>query len=390
MSRQKILVLWVLLLDILWIWVLIPAYPEMIWWFNTRDVYITLGLTIYSLCSFFATPVLGQMSDKYWRKPLLLFCVTGTALSFLTLLLTHNIWLYLLSRAINGITWGNFSILQAVMTDISKDHQERTKNFGLLGALFGLWFIVGPLLGAFLLKLWLSWIFALCFLFSVIEVALLFFSFKETHIPDQTRRIQYNPFPLFKKYLFKGTKSRLFWSLTLMWIATFAFQSIASVYFSETYGVNGQTIWYVFAWIGVVTAINQWVLLPKFWLKKWNTKQLMRIALIAMVVVFFAMWFTKHLYSIIGLWFLLTPFSGLAQPVYGSEIMKHADKHYTWEITGFMGTIQAVAMFVGPLIGTLSLQIDVSVLFASAFLIFWAYLLAQQYYTRHLRESEVF
>ena len=390
MSLQKWLVLWVLLLDILGFGVLIPAYPNMVDWFHTKATLITLWLTIYSMCAFFATPLLGQLSDKLGRKWLLLMCVAGSAISFVVLLLSHNVWLYMLSRAINGITGGNLSILQAIMTDISKDHHERAKNFWLLWALFGLGFIIWPLLWGILLGFSLSWVFSMCLILSCIEFLLLFFAFKETHVGDATRHIHYNPFPIFNKYLLHGVKSWLFWSMLIVWVAWFAFQSIASVYLAATYNISWQMIGYIMAWIGLITAINQWLLLPKFWLKNWNTKQLMRLCLIAMVVGYLVMGLSNQFYLLIGFWFLLTPFSGLMQPVYGAEIMKHADKKYTWEITGFMGSLQSMTMFVWPLIGTLSLQLNVHVLFASSLLAFVAYLLAKQYYMRDTEEQHSF
>ncbi|MEI7477416.1 MAG: MFS transporter [bacterium] len=136
MSKQKIIVLLVALLDVLSIGVLIPALPDMIGWYHSSPELLTFGTTIYSLCAFFAAPLLGQRSDVHGRKNILILCVAGTALSFLVLIFTHSIWLYLLARAINGITGGNISILQAILTDISPTHQERAKNYGFLGAIF--------------------------------------------------------------------------------------------------------------------------------------------------------------------------------------------------------------------------------------------------------------
>jgi MFS family permease len=114
----------------------------MITYYQTSPFWITFGLSAYSLFAFLSAPVLGQLSDRYGRKPLLLLCVIGTAMSFVVLVLTQNIWLYLISRIINGITGGNISIIQSIMSDISKTSEERMKKFGLMGMLFGLAFII--------------------------------------------------------------------------------------------------------------------------------------------------------------------------------------------------------------------------------------------------------
>lgn len=135
---QKIVVYLTVFLDILGIGILIPAFPDLVQVYGVSNDMIARGVTLYALCTFFSTPLLGQWSDRFGRKPLLLFCVLGTFLSFLVLLLTHNFWLYLLARAINGLTGGNISILQSIISDISKSPEERRQNFGLMGALFGM------------------------------------------------------------------------------------------------------------------------------------------------------------------------------------------------------------------------------------------------------------
>ena len=105
---------------------------------------ISFGIVVYSLFAFFSAPILGRLSDRYGRKKPLLLCVIGTCLSYVILLLTQNYWLYLVSRILNGITGGNTSIIQAILSDISETSEQRNKNFGMLGAIIGMGFIIGP------------------------------------------------------------------------------------------------------------------------------------------------------------------------------------------------------------------------------------------------------
>ena len=141
MKWQKVVVYASLLLDIIGVGILIPVFPELINYYHIQDYQVSLGITVYSLFAFIAAPILGQYSDKHGRKWVLLLCVIGTAVSWLMLFM-HSFWAYLAARLVNGITGGNFSILQAILTDNSKDATERKKNFGMLGALFGLGFII--------------------------------------------------------------------------------------------------------------------------------------------------------------------------------------------------------------------------------------------------------
>lgn len=168
MKSSRLIIFGVLILDVISIGIMIPAFDTMRAYYQmspwsgnilgqsislTPGTMISLGIAIYSLCAFFSAPILGRLSDKYGRKKPLILCVIGTCLSYLILLVTQNYWWYIVSRIVNGLTGGNISIIQAILADISPTTEERNKNFGLLGAIFGIGFIIGPLLGTVFMKL---------------------------------------------------------------------------------------------------------------------------------------------------------------------------------------------------------------------------------------------
>ena len=381
MSKQKLIVLWVLFLDILSIGIMIPLTPDVIDWFNTSDTMVTLWLTVYSFFAFFAAPILGQLSDKYGRKSILALCVWGTALSFLVLMLSHNIVLFFLTRLVNGITWWNVGVLNAIMNDISENHQDRAKNFGLVGAIFGLGFIVWPLAGSLLIPFGLRWVFFVTFLLAFIELVFLWIFMKETNKqPARDRVIAINPFPIFAKYLFRGDNNFIFRAIFFTWAATFSFQSILSIVLDHTYGIDTKHIGYLMAGVGLISVINSGFLIPKFRLKKWQTKQLVYAASISNFIFFALMIFFTGKWQLIILWFLSIPLSGVGQAVNSAEVIKHSDKSRIWETNWFIWSIQAFVMFVGPLIGTLSLQRDISVYYFCALFLLIAFVFMRLYF----------
>jgi DHA1 family tetracycline resistance protein-like MFS transporter len=158
--RQRVLpiIMLTIFIDVLGIGILIPVIPLLLAdpassfyllpaSFSIDRGYIMLGFltAMYPFMQFLATPILGQLSDKYGRKYILAGSLFGTALSYVVFafaIITRNIPLLFISRAFDGLTGGNIAVGQAVLADISKP-EERARTFGLIGAVFGIGFILG-------------------------------------------------------------------------------------------------------------------------------------------------------------------------------------------------------------------------------------------------------
>lgn len=149
-------------LDMVRFGILIPVIPELLAnphspyfllpaGFTLKTGYILLGFltATFPLAQFFATPIFGQLSDVYGRKKLLIISLSGTFLSYLIFaygILTRNLGLLFFARAVDGVTGGNISVAQAAIADVTTP-ENRAKNFGMIGAAFGLGFILGPYIG---------------------------------------------------------------------------------------------------------------------------------------------------------------------------------------------------------------------------------------------------
>jgi len=109
---------------------------------------VALMLSLYSVCQFFAAPPLGALSDRYGRRPILLFCLLGSAIGYLLFGIGGSLTILFIGRIIDGLTGGDISTIFAYIADITKP-QDRGKIFGIIGATVGVGFMLGPSIGGF-------------------------------------------------------------------------------------------------------------------------------------------------------------------------------------------------------------------------------------------------
>jgi len=111
---------------------------------------VGLILSIFSLCQLFASPITGKLSDRFGRKPLLLFSQTSTLIGFILLGFANNVWILIAARLVDGLLGSNMTVTQAYISDVTT-HNQRTKTYGYSSAVFGAGLIFGPMIGGLLL-----------------------------------------------------------------------------------------------------------------------------------------------------------------------------------------------------------------------------------------------
>src|ERR687898_2760976 len=149
MNRSPLIVIFTtVFIDLVGFGIVIPVLPFYAegTQFNGTPRMVGLLFASYSVMQLLFSPVLGRLSDKHGRRPVLLYSIIGTGIGFLVLGFANTLWMLFLGRILDGISGGNISTAQAYIADITTP-EERAKGMGLIGAAFGLGFIFGPAMG---------------------------------------------------------------------------------------------------------------------------------------------------------------------------------------------------------------------------------------------------
>ena len=189
MTRPLAVIFIAIVLDAAGIGLIFPILPSLIAEVTQKgDVapYIGVMTALYAAMQFVFAPVLGALSDRLGRRPVLLISLTGAAVNYLFLAFAPNLFLLLLGRAIVGLTSANTSVAAAYITDISPE-EKRARRFGLLNAMFGVGFIIGPVLGGLLGDHWVRLPFLAAAALNGFNLALAFLVLPESRKPGQER-----------------------------------------------------------------------------------------------------------------------------------------------------------------------------------------------------------
>ena len=143
MSRPLLIIFLTILVNLIGFGIIIPLLPFYATTFGASPLMVGLLFASFSLAQLVASPVLGAWSDKWGRRPILIFSLLGTVVSFVMLAVAHSLAMLFFARIVDGLSGGNITTARAYIGDIATD-ENRAKSFGFLGAAFGLGFIIGP------------------------------------------------------------------------------------------------------------------------------------------------------------------------------------------------------------------------------------------------------
>ncbi len=355
----KIIILSTVFLDVLGIGLIVPILPYYVESFNVPDIVVTLLFAVFSLFAFFSAPILGMISDRKGRRPVLLVSLASSAIGWIIFAFSKTLFGLFLGRIIDGSAAGNISTAQNYLIDISKDRKEQTKNLGLIGAIFGIAFIIGPLVGGVLSTFSMKLPFIVVGVLATINTILAYFFLPETHHDRNTKEISLNPFaPIIKAW-----KNKNILPLYLAWlffgIAISLNQSIFALYIAKIFSWTVVASGLLMAFVGIIISLNQAFFIRKVWLKYFEESFLMVYMLIPFALGYFVMALPYKFAFFFGL--IVTAFGhSTMRVVMNSQIISFSDKKEQGEMMGILASLMSLSMIIGPLLGGLVYGIGAS------------------------------
>ena len=346
-----------LTIDAMGIGLIIPVMPELLREIGGGDlgnaaIWGGVLSTVFAAMQFLVGPTLGSMSDRYGRRPVLLISLVVIAVDFVVMGLAHSIWLLVITRIIGGIAAATQSTAAAFIADISTP-ENRSANFGILGATFGVGFVLGPLLGGLLGEFGFRVPFFAAAGLATFNLILGYFVLPET-VTDKIRRpfdpARSNPLGALRQ-IRKITGLARF--LVVFFLYEFAFYVYPAVwvYFSKTqFGWNSAMIGLSLASFGISIAVVQGLFIRHI-IPKLGERKTIVFGLIFNISVFLVLGFITSAF-----WaFLLAPVSALGAiviPAMRGIMANKADDNQQGEVQGIVASTQSLAVIFAPLVLT--------------------------------------
>jgi DHA1 family tetracycline resistance protein-like MFS transporter len=357
-KKQLFSIILVVFIDLLGFSLILPLLPYYAATFKATPIVTGLVVASYALAQLIGAPVLGRLSDRYGRRPILLVSVLGTFLGFVLLGFASALWMLFVSRIIDGLTGGNLSIAQAYISDVT-DAKNRARGLGMIGAAFGLGFIIGPATGGFLSQ-WGYGVpaFAAAGL-SLVNLALIYLWLTES-LPAE-RRTQMNPnrpaltLAALLTALRRPFSGSLLITRFFFGLAFAIFQTIFSLYALTRFGLAAAQTGYVLAYVGVLSVITQGFLVGRIAARV--REDVLIVGSVALMAVSLLGWALAS--SVLGLLLVLIPTSlsgGLLNTILSSTLTKAVDAQEIGGILGLSASIESSTRILAPLVGSALLQ----------------------------------
>lgn len=350
-NKSRLIILCTIGLDAAGIGLVFPILPRLIQDVTgTTDTapYIGVMVALYALMQFVCAPVLGALSDKLGRRPILLFSLAGATINYAIMAFAPTLGLLLLGRAIAGISSANIAVATAYITDISEE-RDRARNFGLFSAVFGAGFIAGPVVGGVLGEAWIRLPF-------VVAAVLNFGNYLFTlfMLPESKRaapgRFDFHSLNPIAPLLWVTGRKRL-WPIVgtyfLLSAGGEAYGCCWALWGSDAFNWNGSWIGLSLGMFGICQMLVQ-LFLPGPATRKLGERRTVFIGIAASCLALVVMAFAKQGWMVFAVMPLFA-LAGLGTPAFQAVVARQVDSASQGQLQGVLSSATSLASIIAPL-----------------------------------------
>jgi multidrug resistance protein len=342
----------IVFVDLVGFGLVIPLLPFYALRFAASPQQVTVLLAVYSLMQLFTAPLWGRLSDRVGRRPVLMISMAASVLAYACIANATALWMLFAARALAGACAGNIAAAQAYIADITKP-EERAKGMGLIGAAFGLGFIIGPALGGLLAGNnpatadveTPAWVAAGLSFVALCGVALL--------LPESLPADRCGGGPSRGRFaaivgvLDRPVLSRLILIFFLVILAFAGMESTFALWAIGQFGWGPRQVGYVFSYVGILSAILQGGLIGRL-ARLCGEERLLVCGLAMIAFGLLVLPFAHHLPALVGAISALALGMGLMQPSLNSLISRRAGREEQGEVLGVSQSAGSLSRVLGP------------------------------------------
>lgn len=350
----------VVFVDLLSFSLILPLMPYIAANYGLNPFFVGLLLATYPIGQVFGTPILGRLSDRFGRKPILLLSVGGTFIALITLGLT--LWLnptgailiIFATRLFDGLTGGNITVAQSYISDVTTP-ENRAKGLGMIGAAFGLGFIFGPAIGGFMSQ-WgyqVPALFAASLSFTnLVLITVILPESLSLETREKLRHSEKTKFSLkiLKEALEKPVVGPLLHSRVYYSIAHGIFQTIFALYAQKRLNLNAAQTGLVLGYVGILVVIVQVGFIGKL-TKKYTETQLMRASSLILAISYVLWALAPNLILLMIVLIPISAASGILNTVLRSALTKAVSREEIGGILGLSSSLESMTSIVTPILG---------------------------------------
>jgi DHA1 family tetracycline resistance protein-like MFS transporter len=352
MTRPLVVIFLTIFVNLVGFGIIIPLLPFYAETFGASPLVVGLLFAVFSLCQLVAAPILGDLSDRYGRRPILIVSLIGTVISFVMLALAQSITMLFVARIVDGLSGGNIATARAYVADVTEP-KDRARAYGLIGAAFGLGFILGPAISAVLAPVSYTAPIWAAAAITLVATAMAWF-----WLPETVHRAHAGtgmPFRNIAAMMGRPALRRVLLMDFAYWFAFAMFQTTFALFVAARFGFDAPRTALYFAAFAMLGAFVQGVMIRSI-VQRLGDKGTFMLGLVCAASGLVAATLTHS----VGLFAVsLVPLAlgiGFGHPTISSLISRAGRADEQGRVQGAASAVESLGRTIGPVWGSASLQ----------------------------------